>query len=301
VGLCTHGETGQEAVVQFAVQPPLPVATSLYRCDKVFHWETLLPLYKTQVSYGLAIISGEEMRCFMVHGTELRKLSEASLAIHRQNRHKCGGQSQNRYLNQRQNQIAAFIKELAERLNAAFLDLDVSGKPRVQSLVLAGSGEIKDMVFAHPSLNAKLKAVIPAVIALGDTQDTPRALTLARSYFQGANLKMEQAVWAHLQELLSDPVASATVVYGPAELARAAADGLIKELTVHASVMSQFQDVVDASRAGGATIITLECLNEEAALFVQGYGGAMAVLYHGASAISSTSSASAAAASSTMT
>lgn len=280
VGQCTHTDTRDVGMFQLVLQPPLPVTNALYRCDKVFHWSHLVPLYKTQVQHGLAILTGDELRCYVVEGSHLRRLADVNLTIHRQNRHKCGGQSQNRYLHQRQNQIDAFIKESAERLNIAYMDLEVTGKPRVASLVLAGTGEVKDMVFAHSSLHAKLRSIIPSVISLANPQEVYKALELARPYFQGADYKIEKATLNRLNQLLADPAFTDTVVYGPCELERAANLALVKELVVHASVVNHFAVVIEMSKQNGATIVTLETLSEEAQMFLDGYGGAMAILFH---------------------
>lgn len=280
VGLCVDQVTREEQVVQVCFQPPQAITRSLYRCDKVFHYDALLPLYKMQTPHGLAIIAGEDMQCYMVQGNTLQKTTGGSIGIHRRNRHKCGGMSSNRFLHQRQNQMAAFTKALAETLNDVYMDQVESGKPRVQSLVLAGSGEMKEAVAAHPSLHPQLRSAIATVLALADTADHAHALTLAQPHFRGVDVRAETSTLNRLQRMLQDSSQVDLIVYGSSQLARAASEGMVKELIIHSSVEEANESIVTQCRELGATCSVLEANTESSSLFCSGFGGIMAVLFH---------------------
>ncbi len=279
VGCALNIKTGAEQEIAQLIIPTRPIAQALYRCDKIFHVDQLVALFGSERMHGLVIIGGEESRALIVCGTSIKKAADTN--VDRMNRHRCGGQSSNRFLHIRQSQIADYVQRVVAMIHETYFDA-TQGKLIVQSIVLAGTGEIKDQVQAL--MTSSIKQAVMATLSIANLDDTHAILQRALPYFQGANVIEEAKTRNRFCNMLKQDSTSDRMVYGQAQIQEAAENGNVKELLVYESAIGHVitTEIIDMCKACGATIHTLKVINDEAQRFIEGYGGVLALLYHSA-------------------
>ena len=120
------------------VQPPLPIKFKFYRCDKQFHLDQLFELYKTHPKIGVALITGDEVECWIYEGPS-KKLA-MKLSIYRIKSHKKGGQSAQRFNRIQQSQVAKFISDSAELISHCYFDYTTNKSKIVELIVISTGG-----------------------------------------------------------------------------------------------------------------------------------------------------------------
>src|SRR4051812_2352291 len=90
--------------------PPNPVKSFFYKCDKYFHLDLILLLYAETKSYGIILASGSTTMywSYATNNTKLLKTIKADLP----NKHKTGGQSAQRFERIRDEKINMYVKKI---------------------------------------------------------------------------------------------------------------------------------------------------------------------------------------------
>lgn len=129
------------------ITPPRNVTTSLYRCDKQFIVDPLLPLFAPRLKYGVVEVGGEVTTLYEIHGCDISKVATVTSNI--RNKHKRGGQSQNRFQRLRVIQIGSYISTIVEEIETCFRAADI------QIIVLTGC--IDKRLLVEKALPGQLK------------------------------------------------------------------------------------------------------------------------------------------------
>jgi len=232
-----------------------------------------MDLYKDHTCYGVVLIAGEEVQMYKVAGTKIDKVYD--IIIHRQNRHKCGGQSQNRYLNQRQSQISSYIKKICEMMNSNYIDYD-EGKASVEGIVVAGNGEIKDSVIESQFLDKLVKCKIKRVITVSECSITA-VLKQCQDIFSECDIQAESKIIDGVYEHLSTSLD--TVVYGFDNIKRYIDESLVKKLIVHSECKLEKEYIIKAKN-NGCIVIELTLHTERGEEFLSSYGGMIGILFY---------------------
>ena len=125
----------------FSLTSPRPITQFYYRCDSYFHLDRLLSLYTDFVYHGLLLVSGKEAKYYKVSENEIRHLK--SLSIDLPNKHHKGGQSSIRFARLTAEKRDVYVKKMVEHVVSYFAK---DGKSVVESLILAGPGEMKQKI-----------------------------------------------------------------------------------------------------------------------------------------------------------
>lgn len=118
-------------------EPPKPVTKDVYLCDKKFHIESFLKLYKDDICYGLVYIRGDKYEMYKINGTLVEKLSYKKVELPKN--HNNGGQSQGRMSRIRDEKIHNYIQITLEECIKQYSN-DVA-KNNIKLLILAGFGD----------------------------------------------------------------------------------------------------------------------------------------------------------------
>lgn len=149
------------------IEPPQPITEFIYKCDKLFHIESLYDLYKEHDDYGIVLVSGSECY-FYTHNTLNTKLI-SKMNVSLQSRQKKGGQSAVRIARLAEERRYLYVKQIVEKINALYLN--------VKKLVIAGPSEMKLHVIQCDLLDYRIKALLLPVVTI-DTLSVHKVLEL---------------------------------------------------------------------------------------------------------------------------
>jgi peptide chain release factor subunit 1 len=96
-------------MVAYVIEPPMPIATFLYRCDSLFYTEPLEQMFTEKEIYGLLLLDRRECTIGLLRGNRIDMLKYMTSQV--PGKHGRGGQSQRRF--ERLTEIAAhewFVK-----------------------------------------------------------------------------------------------------------------------------------------------------------------------------------------------
>jgi peptide subunit release factor 1 (eRF1) len=107
-------------------EPPLPVKRYFYFCDKRFHLDDIIDMYKyneeKEKKYGICVVRGTDAKVYhYTPSVSLLQLKGSSSSAVR-NKHGRGGFSQNRYQRLREGDVHAMCVRVVETCEGSFLD-----------------------------------------------------------------------------------------------------------------------------------------------------------------------------------
>ena len=253
--------------------PPIPLKINKYLCDNTFHTEYLHPLFKNYESYGLVMISGEDMLAYNINGTQINELYKYN--IHRQKRQKKGGQSAARFSRIREGQIHEYVKTCVDILNRLYMNYEES-IPNIKGLIIAGIGDIKELIVKSEFLECKLSEIVTRVINISEL-NIHAVLPLINDIILEIDIQEECVILRTIQEHIR---MMKCVVYGYEDVYKNIQQGLIKDLYVHKSKLQDFGiEYVEQLKQLGGNVIELSIQNTESQTFINGYGGVIGILW----------------------
>jgi peptide chain release factor subunit 1 len=247
-----QGNTFKGCIV---IEPPHPVLEYVYRCDKVFHVDSILRLYETPEVYGLIWITGSECKWYefylqggRIHSTCIRKKS-VQLAKH----HKKGGQSQARIGRLHDESHHNYLTLMSDYTAKIFLRGD---RPSIQGLILAGNGRKKEQL--EKKLDSRLKSIVLGSISRGEEAGLFEACTpLIATSKQNQEEKLVQDFMTEFDR------ESTSIVYGREYVRQAMGCGKVKMLLLHEKVMHTLNITEDKLNR-----IRERCIRERCSLYI---------------------------------
>lgn len=185
-GTCLN-EEGKEKKMSYAFEPFRPINTSLYLCDNKFHTEALSELLQDDSVFGFAVIDGTGALFGTVSGSSRVVLHRFLVDLPK--KHGRGGQSALRFARLRLEKRHNYVRKVCEHLVQFFI---ANEKVNVAGIVLAGSAELKDEVYASDILDPRIKnAVVKIVdVSYGGDNGFNQAIELSADTL--ANVKFVQ-------------------------------------------------------------------------------------------------------------
>lgn len=129
----------------FLFEPPKPIERSNYICDKKFHLDPILEMYKSETKFGIVLISGEECSCYEVIKSGIKYVTYnlvAKIQTRLQKKQKKGGQSAPRFERIRQEKEIAYISKAVTLVINSYYSENHT-KCTISSLIVAGPAEQK--------------------------------------------------------------------------------------------------------------------------------------------------------------
>lgn len=145
---------GQQDIKVWSIEPPEPLNTRIYRCDKSFELDLLREMLKTKEVYGLVVMDRREGNIAMLRGKTLIPLARGKSNVPGKTR--AGGQSAQRFERLREGAAKQFYKKLGDMMKDEFLD-----NPDVKGIIVGGPGPTKyDFVDGNFITNEVKKKII---------------------------------------------------------------------------------------------------------------------------------------------
>ena len=133
--------------------PPLPIKHNYYRCDKLFHTESIESLYQEHETIGAVIILGEEEQMYKITGTKVKRIQ--SNKLNRQKAQKKGGQSAPRIQRIQKSQVKHYVNYICEQITENFWE-PTANRTSVKHILLSGADhlckQVKTLLPEYPFL-----------------------------------------------------------------------------------------------------------------------------------------------------
>lgn len=141
----------------WAIEPPEPLKTRIYRCDQVFLVDALKDMVREKEVYGLLMVDKSEADIGVLQGKRVTLLKHMESMV--PGKTKAGGQSAARFSRVREGLLHDFMKKVGEVATSQFKDMrDLKG------IIIGGSGPIKEMFAEGDFLAHDLKNMVLGIV-----------------------------------------------------------------------------------------------------------------------------------------
>ena len=268
---------GQEDFKVWSIEPPVPLKTRIYRCDKEFVLDLLREMMDIKESYGLIVLDRRDANIALLKGKTIVPL----LKTHSQvpGKFKAGGQSAARFARLREGALKEHYKKVGEYVKEQFLKME-----GLKGIIVGGPGPSKYEFVEGDFITNEVKKKIIAVKDLSYTGDFGLEELLDRSQDVLAQEEIadEKKIMARFFGLLSTNASMA--IYGEAEVMRVLSMGAVEVLLLSEELedgkIEKFEE--EAKKVGTAVMIISTETREGAQL--KEMGKVAAILRYGVEA-----------------
>lgn len=155
---------GQQDFRVWSIEPPIPVQTRIYRCDKDFELGILRDMMETKETYGLVVMDRRECTIAELRGKSITILSKHTSNV--PGKFKAGGQSAARFGRIVENAAKDFYERVGEYIKEAFFT-----NPNLKGILIGGPGPTKYEFIDGNYITNELKKKIIAVKDLTYTDE----------------------------------------------------------------------------------------------------------------------------------
>ncbi|MBI4919304.1 peptide chain release factor 1 [archaeon] len=127
---------GQIDVRVWSIEPPIPMKTRIYRCEKDFQLDILEELLETKEIYGLVVMDARDADIALLKGKAIVPLTNTH--SHVPGKMKAGGQSSVRFAANRALAVKAHMKKVADMMKDQFLP-----REDLKGILVGGPGPVK--------------------------------------------------------------------------------------------------------------------------------------------------------------
>lgn len=216
---------GKSDVKVWSLEPPIPISTRIYRCDKNFQTELLRDMLDSKEVYGLVVIDTRDANVAILKGKAIIPLVSAH--SHVPGKFKAGGQSALRFARNREIAKNEHFKKIADIVKDQFL-----GRDGLKGIIVGGPGPAKHKWLDSGHITGDVKKKVIAVKDLSYTGDFGLEELLQKSEDVLAKegvMEEKQIVSEFLHLLATKPN---MVAYGMANVERALKLGAVDKLLI---------------------------------------------------------------------
>lgn len=193
-------------MVTIGFEPPMKLTTSFYHCDSTFKTDVLETMLKTGPSYGFVVIDGSEILIAKLSSNDKEICTVMSVDL--PNKHRNGGQSQNRFARLRIEARGNYITKCSDLLTKYYITND---KSNVDSIFIGGPGEMKFNLAENRDQRIKL-AEQPITISSNGETGLNELISLVETKLTNIPLIAEKTLLSNFFKELS--LSSGKVCYG---------------------------------------------------------------------------------------
>ncbi|MBI2573266.1 peptide chain release factor aRF-1 [Candidatus Woesearchaeota archaeon] len=135
----------------WAVEPPMPLNTRIYRCDKMFVTDILEEMLLDHHVYGLVVLDNRDATLALLKGKTFTILQKTHSEV--PGKMRAGGQSAHRFDQNRKNAIVQHYKKICEYMKEQFLSLGNN----LKGIIIGGPGVTINDFLNHEYLTGDLQ------------------------------------------------------------------------------------------------------------------------------------------------
>ncbi len=162
-GNVSEREGGQDFRV-WSIEPPIPLKTRIYRCDKEFVLDLLRDMMDVKAVYGLVVVDRRDADIAYLKGKSIIPLLRTHSEV--PGKTKAGGQSAQRFERIREGAKIDHFKKVAEYLKEQFL-----GNKNLKGIIVGGPGPTKYDFIDSGYITTEVRNKIIAIKDLSYTGD----------------------------------------------------------------------------------------------------------------------------------
>ena len=262
---------GQQDFKVWSIEPPLPVQTRIYRCDKDFELGILSEMLATKDTYGLVVMDRRECMIAELRGKSINIISKHTSNV--PGKYKAGGQSAARFGRIRENAAKEFYVRVGEYIKEAFFN-----NQYLKGIIVGGPGPTKYELIEGSFITNELKKKIIAVkdITYTDEFGVHDLVDKSQDVLAAEELAEEKKlVNRFFGYLMTKPGMAA---YGEQHVVQAIRDGAVDILLLSESLPDEKLDTLEqeAKKMGSKVAIISSETREGAQL--KDFGGIAAIL-----------------------
>ena len=155
---------GQTDLEVWSIEPPVPLNTRIYRCDKQFVLDLLRDMLDTKEVYGLVVLDRRDANIALLKGKTIIPLVKTHSQV--PGKFKAGGQSAARFARIREGAAKDHFKKVAEYMKNQFLTLK-----ELKGIIVGGPGPTKYDFIDGNYITTEVKKKIIAIKDLSYTEE----------------------------------------------------------------------------------------------------------------------------------
>jgi len=262
---------GQPDIKIWAIEPPAPINTKMYRCDQTFVLDPLLEIMQVKEVYGLVVMDRREATIGVLEGKIVRVLKKMTSGV--PGKMRAGGQSAQRFERLTEIMAVDFYRRICEAMKDQFFNM-----PKLKGILIGGPGPTKETMLKEGMLVTALKQKILGVKDIGYTDEYGLKMLVQASQ----DILEQQEITKEKEEMKNFFTLLATrpdmVAYGEAEVRHVLQLGAVERLLLSKKLekekMIEFEEM---ALAISATVILISIDTDEGKQF-NNLGGIGAIL-----------------------
>ncbi|MBW2971187.1 peptide chain release factor aRF-1 [Candidatus Woesearchaeota archaeon] len=229
---------GQQDIQVWSLEPPVPLKTRIYRCDKEFQLDLLRDMLETKEVYGLVVMDRREANIALLKGKTIIPLSKKESNVPGKTR--AGGQSSQRFARLREGAAKEFYKKIGEMMKEEFLfNKDLKG------IIVGGPGPTKQDFVNGNYITNEVKNKILAIkdISYTGSFGVQELVDQSQDVLSGEEIASEKKIMSKFFELLAKKPGMAS--YGEKEVTENLKMGAVDVLLLSDSLSDAKLDEFD--------------------------------------------------------
>ncbi|HLD42090.1 MAG TPA: peptide chain release factor aRF-1, partial [archaeon] len=141
---------GQQDFKVWSIEPPIPLKTRIYRCDKEFVLDILRDMLEAKEVYGLVVMDRRDANIALLKGKTIVPIVKTHSEV--PGKFKAGGQSAQRFHRLIEGAAKDHYKKVAEYMKEAFLNME-----GLKGIIVGGPGPTKYDLVEGDSITNEVK------------------------------------------------------------------------------------------------------------------------------------------------
>ncbi|VVB82153.1 Peptide chain release factor subunit 1 [uncultured archaeon] len=190
---------GQTDLQSWEIEPPQPLKTRMYRCDKEFVLEPLQTMLEVSEIFGLLVMDRKEATIGTLEGKRIEVLQKMTSGV--PSKVRAGGQSSQRFHRITEGLTKEFYKRIAEEMKKVFFDM-----PKLKGILIGGPIPTKDEFIDGEYLVTKLREKLIGRIDIGDSDESglKELVEKSRDILAGQEIVLEKKILENFFEHLGE-------------------------------------------------------------------------------------------------
>lgn len=216
---------GKQDFKVWSIEPPIPLNTRVYRCDKEFVVDLLRDMLETKEVYGLVVVDRRDANIAVLKGKTIIPMLKTHSEVPGKTR--AGGQSSARFERIREGAKKDHFKKVAEYMKEQFL-----GNKNLKGIIVGGPGPTKYDFIDTGFITTEVKNKIIAVKDLGYTGEfgLQELVDKSQDVLAKEEIMEEKLIMRKFFETLAKK--PNMVSYGETEVMKSLKSGAVKSLLI---------------------------------------------------------------------
>ncbi len=240
---------GKVDVRAWSIEPPMPLNTRIYRCDKNFVTDILEDMMMIHLVYGLVVLDKRDATIALLRGKTMQILQKTHSEV--PGKFKAGGQSAARFARLREGALKDHFKKICDYMKDQFLPLGNN----LKGIIIGGPGVTINDFLNHEYLTGELQRKILGTKDLSYTEEfgLQELLDKSEDLLSEEEVAMEKKVMLSFFTMLRETPNKIT--YGEKETLRALEMNAVSVLILSESLPDEMVLKLDEqAQAGGSTV-----------------------------------------------